>query len=237
MKILLTNDDGIEAKGLRMLAAAIAELGHELYVVAPHSCSSAESMRITVGRPLRTTQEEVPGATKAFRVDGTAVDCIKLALAGLSELPRPDLVLSGVNYGINVARDLLYSGTVGAAREAAEAGLPAIAISAERSPDGFILYEQAIEMLCEHFDEVVSRVHAGKPKTFANLNVPQVPMQGVRWTRVSEGSYFLDGFDSHEDGYCLNGPRSFAEKDIDTDLGAVEAGFGSITILRQAWVS
>jgi 5'-nucleotidase len=237
LKILITNDDGIDASGLRMLTATIAKLGHELYVVAPDSCSSAESMRITVGRPLRTSQIDVPGAAMAFRVGGTAVDCVKLALAGLSEVPRPDLVLSGVNFGINVARDLMYSGTVGAAREAADAGLPAIAVSAERCPEGFVIYEQAIDMLCEHFDDVLARVHAGEAKTFANLNVPKVPMQGVRWTRVSEGSYFLDGYDSHEEGYSLNGPRSFAETDVDTDLGAVEAGFGSISILRQVWMS
>ncbi|MFT5130286.1 MAG: 5'-nucleotidase [Rhodothermales bacterium] len=237
MNILVTNDDGIEASGLRMLTAAVAELGHELFVVAPDSCSSAESMRITVGRPLRTTQEDVPGAAMAFRVGGTAVDCVKLALSGLTDIPQPDLVLSGINYGINVARDLLYSGTVGAAREAADVGLPAIAVSAERCPEGSVIYEQAIEMLCTHFDDVLARVHAGEAKTFANLNVPVTPMKGVRWTRVSNGSYFLDGYDAHEDGYFLNGPRSLAEVDIDTDLGAVEAGFGSITILRQVWVS
>lgn len=237
MKILITNDDGIDASGLRKLSASIADLGHELYVVAPTACHSAGSMRITVGSALRTSREEVPGATKAYRVSGTPVDCVKLALSGLDGVPRPDLVLSGVNYGVNVARDLLYSGTVGAAREAADAGLPAIAISAERSPGGFVIYEQAIAMLHDHFDEVLARVRAGKPKTFANLNVPKIPMQGVRWTRVSEGSYFLDGYDNNEHGYFLNGPRSFSETDIDTDLGAVEAGYGSITILRQVWHS
>lgn len=235
MKILITNDDGIDARGLRMLVTAMADLGHELYVVAPAACSSAESMRITVGRPLRTSQEDLPGVAQAYRVGGTAVDCVKLALAGLKL--QPDLVLSGVNYGINVARDLLYSGTVGAAREAANAGLTAIAVSAERSPDGFVIYEQAIELLCEYLDDVLGRLGQAPAKTFANLNVPKVPMQSVRWTRVSDGSYFLDGYKVTEDGYALDGPRSFAETDLDTDLGAVEAGHGSITILRGSWHS
>ncbi|MBX2853076.1 MAG: 5'/3'-nucleotidase SurE [Phycisphaeraceae bacterium] len=125
MKILLTNDDGIEAAGLHAAYDAIKDLG-EVHVVAPARVQSATSHAITLHRPMVVTPYECD-KFKGFAVDGRPADCVKLALA---ELVGPvDLVISGINHGANVGINVQYSGTVGAAREAAFQGVPAIALS------------------------------------------------------------------------------------------------------------
>lgn len=236
MTTLVTNDDGIDSPGLHLLVRTLADLGQRVYVVAPSRCHSAESMNITVGEALEVETRDVPGSVFAAAVSGTPVDCVKLARTAL-ELPPFELLVSGINYGLNVARDLLYSGTVGAALEGADCALPAIAISAERSPEGDVIYDQAAALLQHNFDAIWSRIHQRDWRLFANLNVPVTPTRGTRWTRVSKGSYFLDGYEKTEQGYILNGPRSLAETDIDTDLGAIEAGYSSISIIRHHWQS
>ena len=236
MNVLVTNDDGIDAAGLRLLVLALADLGHDVYVIAPDPCHSAGSMRITVGPKLTVTSRDVAGATAAMATSGTPVDCVKLALTVL-DIPRPDLLVSGINFGLNVARDLLYSGTVGAALEGADSSLPSIAISAERSSEGDVIYEQAATTLSDAFPRIWNRIQLGTRREFVNINVPMTPMKGVRWTRVSEGSYFVDGYDVQDGTYQLNGPRTHAEQDIDTDLGAIEAGYASISFVRHRWES
>ena len=125
MKILLTNDDGIEAAGLHAVYDAIQSLG-EVYVVAPLRVQSATSHAITLHRPMAVMPYKCDKFS-GFAVDGRPADCVKLALA---ELVGPvDLVISGINHGANVGINVHYSGTVGAAREAAFQGLPAIALS------------------------------------------------------------------------------------------------------------
>lgn len=130
-RILVVNDDGIQAEGIRRLAAAAARLG-EVVVAAPKNQCSAMSHRITVFQPLEVKRVEFPveGVT-AFQVDGTPADCVKAALSGLMP-ERPDFVFSGINYGYNAGADILYSGTVGAAMEGLLHGIPAIAFSSEK---------------------------------------------------------------------------------------------------------
>ena len=125
MKILLTNDDGIDAAGLHAMYDAIADLG-EVSVVAPARVQSATSHAITLHRPIAVTPYACE-KFKGFAVDGRPADCVKLALAEL--LGPVDLVISGINHGANVGINVHYSGTVGAAREAAFQGVPAIAAS------------------------------------------------------------------------------------------------------------
>jgi 5'-nucleotidase len=126
--ILLSNDDGYRARGLRTLAAALAELG-DVIVCAPESEQSTTSHSLTLTRPLRLRQVE----KTIFAVDGTPADCVYIALnGGTRVLPRmPDVVVSGLNHGLNLATDVFYSGTVAAAREGALRGIPAMATSAD----------------------------------------------------------------------------------------------------------
>jgi|RhiMethySRZTD1v2_1073278.scaffolds.fasta_scaffold16712_5 5'-nucleotidase len=126
--ILLSNDDGYRARGLRTLAAALAEVG-DVIVCAPESEQSTTSHSLTLTRPLRLRQVE----NGIFAVDGTPADCVYVALnGGTRVLPRmPDLVVSGLNHGLNLATDVFYSGTVAAAREGALRGIPAMATSAD----------------------------------------------------------------------------------------------------------
>jgi 5'-nucleotidase len=126
--ILLSNDDGFRARGLRTLASALGELG-DVVVCAPESEQSTTSHSLTLTRPLRLRQVE----NGIFAVDGTPADCVYVALnGGTRVLPRmPDVVVSGLNHGLNLATDVFYSGTVAAAREGALRGIPAVATSAD----------------------------------------------------------------------------------------------------------
>lgn len=127
MRILLTNDDGIQAVGLRAMHKALCEAGHEVHVVAPVTEQSAVGHAITLSAPLRVKEFRDHGFF-GLGVTGTPADCVKLALSTLVQ-QRPDMVISGINAGANVGVDLMYSGTVSAATEGALMGYPALAVS------------------------------------------------------------------------------------------------------------
>ena len=127
MTILLVNDDGIDAAGIRTLVTALSG-EHTLFAIAPDRQRSAASMSMTLELPLRATPREIDGAACAFAVDGTPVDCVRLGLGNLAP-ETPDLVISGINHGPNLGSDTLYSGTCGAAQQAAILGVQAIAMS------------------------------------------------------------------------------------------------------------
>ena len=130
MRILVVNDDGINAEGIRYLAETARQFG-EVWVVAPDSQCSAMSQKITVNGPLVVKPVSFPvDDVKAYSVSGTPADCVKIALQHLMT-EKPDLVLSGINFGYNTGYDIFYSGTVGAAMEALINGVPAIAFSKE----------------------------------------------------------------------------------------------------------
>jgi 5'-nucleotidase len=127
MKIALTNDDGIQSVGIRALCRALLEAGHEVRIIAPMTEQSAVGHSITVHRPLRAQPLEEEHF-RGFGIYGTPTDCVKLGIGEL--LPaKPDMVISGINAGANVGPDILYSGTVAAATEAAHLGFPALAVS------------------------------------------------------------------------------------------------------------
>lgn len=127
MRILISNDDGIFAPGLMALVRAFSAAGHTVYVAAPDGQRSAASHSMTLFQPLTARGRAVEGAEKAWAIDGTPVDCVKLAVKALC--PEVEFVISGVNHGYNAGSDVLYSGTVGAAMEGALNGRPAMAVS------------------------------------------------------------------------------------------------------------
>jgi 5'/3'-nucleotidase len=127
LKILVSNDDGIDAPGINALAKALKEIG-EVIVVAPRTEQSAVGHKITMQNPLRVTKYYKNGDFFGYAVDGTPADCIKMGIRNIMK-EQPDIVVSGINHGANTAISIIYSGTVSAAREAAIMDVPAIAIS------------------------------------------------------------------------------------------------------------
>ena len=134
MRILLSNDDGIHAPGLNILADRLSENpAHQVYVVAPDRQRSATGHSLTLHKPLRVQHIELnPRIKGAWSTTGTPPDCVKLAVAQLMDAP-PDIVISGINSGANLGADVLYSGTVAAAMEGATLNFPAIAVSAVKA--------------------------------------------------------------------------------------------------------
>ena len=187
-RILITNDDGITASGIIRLAEAARAFG-EVAVIAPETECSALSHSITIRRPINLSPHDfpVPGVT-AWACSGTPSDCIRIALAWLLPEP-PDLVLSGINNGWNIAADIQYSATVGAALEAAHEGIPAIAFSEPYDGD---------RSVADHFlPRILADLQDQKPGRDAilNVNFPSGPCGGILTGRtVSAGSMFRTRF-------------------------------------------
>lgn len=178
MRIVLVNDDGIDAVGIRCLIEAL-KTQHTLYAVAPDRQRSAASKSMTLNTPLRATPVAIDGVAAAYAVDGTPVDCARLGLGNLVE--APDLVISGVNIGPNLGTDTLYSGTCAGAQEAALFGVQAIAMSLDRRNP--VHWETAVTATLRMID-VVSR-HPLPYGMFYNVNVPDLPTDDVKGWRVT----------------------------------------------------
>lgn len=175
MEILLTNDDGIASPGLRALAEALGQAGHRVTVVAPDRERSAVGHGITTRDPLFVQDFDWDGIP-AHSCSGTPADCAQLGLKALVKRPV-DLVVSGPNYGINTAGDLIYSGTVAAALEAAKLGVKAVAVSAPQGAD--------LSVVTRVFLRVFSQLDWERDVRQAlNVNIPALPwgeIRGVRW--------------------------------------------------------
>ena len=178
MRILLTNDDGIQAVGIRHLYKGLVDAGHDVLVAAPISEQSAVGHAITIASPLRV-KEFVENGFRGLGVSGTPADCVKLALTTLMQ-DKPDLVVSGINAGANVGVDILYSGTVSAATEGALMGYPAVAVSADDyAPTD--LTEQGRYVA----DFIASRPwEAVPPRCVLNLNFPACPLDQSKGLRL-----------------------------------------------------
>ena len=229
LRLLCTNDDGIHARGLELLARAAGELG-DVRLVAPDRQQSASSHSLTLHRPLRVTRVD----EDAFTVDGTPTDCVLLAVNQLLEGP-PDFVLSGVNHGPNMGEDVLYSGTVAAAMEATILGIPSVAISYVGSDleglDGYepLLRDLLARLLDRDFPE----------ETFFNVNLPDVPAREVREIRVTSlgRRVYSDSLTRSQDPagreyYWIGGGESHWKGREDSDFRAIRAGCVSVTPLH-----
>jgi 5'-nucleotidase len=195
MKVLLTNDDGIDAEGLQALRRALGELpGIELAVVAPDGNRSATARSITTRRPLWVQEVEFDDGTIGYATDGTPVDCVRLSHLGLIEGFYPDLVVSGINHGLNLGDDITYSGTVAAAFEALLLEVPGIAVSQQSSA------RELDFRLGAGFDFAAGAAFAARlvaelesiplaPGTLLNVNVPGGEIGGVEVTRLGKRIY------------------------------------------------
>ncbi len=179
MRVLLSNDDGVHAPGIRALAGAFAE--DEVWVVAPDREQSASSHAISLHRPLRLVEVK----ERWYAVDGTPTDAVYMGLNLLLREARPDVVVSGVNHGPNLGNDVLYSGTVAAAMEAALLGVNAIAISLACQPPHE--FAEAARFAAALARRVVARPPAAP--LLLNVNVPPGPVRGYRFTRLGRRTY------------------------------------------------
>ena len=233
MRILLSNDDGILAKGLGVLERAAESLG-ELHVVAPDREQSATSHSLTLHHPLRPVRL----GERRWQVDGTPTDCVVLACEALLEA-RPDFVLSGINHGPNMGEDVLYSGTVAAAMEGLALGIPAIALSFA----GNVLRADAL--LDTQVGAIRSLLHhlTGLPAfpadTLLNVNLPAVPgdeIRGIRLTRLGR-RVFSDSIARMKDPWgrdilWIGGGSVEWSGAPDSDFRAVHDGYISVTPLH-----
>ena len=232
--ILLSNDDGVDARGLAALAATLHGLG-TIAVVAPVQEQSAVGHSITIHDPIRAHPwafEVSEGPIWARAVTGTPADCVKLAAQKL--LPRkPDLVVSGINHGPNTAVSVIYSGTVSAATEAAILGVPSFAVS-HCSWEADIDFEAAVHYARLVADRILE--HGLQAGVLLNVNVPDLPMEhirGVRVTRLARARW-EEEFEERRDPfdkpyYWMGGKFINLDDGRDTDLHAIDQGYVSIT--------
>lgn len=240
MRVLLTNDDGVEAEGLQALRRALAALpGIELAVVAPDGNRSATARSITTRRPLWVEQVEFEDGTAGYATDGTPVDCVRLAQLGLIDGFRPQLVVSGINHGLNLGDDVTYSGTVAAAFEALLLEIPGIAVSQQSG---------AREMdfrLGRAFDFATGAAFAARlvaelaeiplsPRTLLNVNVPGGEPQGVEVTRLGKRIYedvleLQDQAHPNRRLFRIYGDAGGLVDEEGTDISAVAGGRIAVT--------
>jgi 5'-nucleotidase len=178
MRVLVSNDDGVDAPGIRILAGGLRDAGHEVLVVAPDRDRSGASNSLTLDMPLRVVP--LDGAT--WRVHGTPTDCVHVAITGMLEL-EPDLVVSGINNSANLGDDVIYSGTVAAAMEGRFLGLPAVAMSLVTKDHQGRHYDTAARAAVE----IVARLAADPlpADTILNVNVPDLPWDDVEGFEVT----------------------------------------------------
>ena len=222
MRILITNDDGIQGEGLRVLTRWAMGLG-EVTVIAPKVEQSAKSHAIEIRKPFEARRVDyLPGVT-AWAVDSTPADCVRFAILGLEE--KFDLVLSGINKGLNIGQDIIYSGTVSAVMEAGYLGVPAIAFSTE--PEQFQTAADHLQSVWDLFQE--QKLLGSNP--VYNVNIPLI-VHGTRFTRQG-GPYFSDRFfPIGDDLYQPRGGSIYVDHhDYSIDTDATLHGYLSITPL------
>ncbi len=226
-RIIVTNDDGVQAPGILALATALRALG-EVEVIGPSQNQSASGHKKTLFQEIPVSQVMLADETPALAVGGSPADCIALAALGMVDWP-PDLVVSGINRGPNMGQDITYSGTVTAALEAAIQGVPALAVSlAAHSTDKEIDYSEAARVAVAVAERVI--IKRLPPLTILNLNVPVIPrVKGIRLTRQGVRIY-QDELAVSGNLYKIVGPEpggNFREEG--TDLWAVNLGYASVT--------
>jgi 5'-nucleotidase len=230
VRVLLTNDDGYLADGLRLLAREVAEWA-EVWVVTPDRERSGSARSITLYQPLRLTAlEPAPAPGRWHLVNGTPADCVNLALHYLLADTPPDLVVSGINHGLNLGDDVSYSGTVQAAFEAHHFALPAIALSQELGGRSMAESASLSARLLQKL------VEAGCPRRLLlSVNLPAMAPLGFRLTRLGRRVYrdvVVAKTDPRGVAYYWLGGKPQWDGEPGTDQEAVLSGYASVTPLR-----
>lgn len=234
MLILLTNDDGVYAEGLKALQKELRPF-HEVYVVAPEREMSATGHAITLHKPLRVAEVKMRDGTTSWAVNGTPSDCVKLAVKTI--LPhKPDIVISGINNGSNMGTDVFYSGTVSAAVEGHFMGFPAVAVSLvvdSQEP----AYACAALYIKELLDSMGDKILTDK--LLLNINIPYQGSEDIKGTKITKLGQrtYINVFDQRVDPrgrkyYWMAGDLAEELADDELDTGATKKGFVSITPLN-----
>jgi 5'-nucleotidase len=237
MRILLSNDDGVHAVGLRAMYQELKKLG-DVWVVAPLEEKSTTGHSLTIHKPLRM----IPMEDRFYGVSGSPADCVYLGIRQVIG-SMPDLVVSGINRGANLGQDVYYSGTVSAAREACILGIPSLAVSLavnfKKSPmEKDIHYESGAKIAVRVLRQLLRRDAFVKHSLF-NLNVPDMPLSQIRGVRLArQGFRFYSGSilrrKDHrgKDYYWVGGHYKGFHKDEGTDCYAVEERYASLTPIK-----
>ncbi|MDQ6693134.1 MAG: 5'/3'-nucleotidase SurE [Chloroflexota bacterium] len=234
MRILLTNDDGVDSEGLLALKKAL-EGKHETTVLAPDRNWSISGHMRTMDKPLRVTEVVLRDGSPAYASDGSPADCVALAALGLFDKP-PELVISGINHGNNLGDDITYSGTVAAAMEGVISGIPSIAVSMDVTPNwptevGAMFTARLVEQIVER----------GLAKDILlNVNVPNLPhdeVKGVKITRLGKRVYD-DELLVRQDPrgrkyYWIGGTNVTNHIEEGTDVEAIEQGYVTVTPIHM----
>ena len=235
MKILISNDDGITANGIRCLSENLAQ-NNEVYIIAPDRERSAAGHSLTLHTPIRVDEVETFGNIKrAWVTSGTPGDCIKIGInAILSKEEQPDIVISGINHGPNLGADILYSGTVSCAMEGAMLGVPSIAVSLasmQYEPDNFRFSAKFINALLPK----LSQFNFPK-KSLLNINIPALDEDDISGVAITElgRKMFTDNYEKRIDPrgkvyYWMAGELITEPVDANTDIAAVRNNKISIT--------
>lgn len=232
--ILVTNDDGITAPGIRNLVEAASEFG-KVVVVAPDSPQSGMGHAITIGEPLRLHKVDVFEGIESWQTSGTPVDCVKLARDKVLD-HKPDICLSGINHGANHSINILYSGTMSAAMEAAIEGIPSA---------GFSLFDYNFEAdftLSKHVVREVLIKMLEKPlpsHTLFNVNIPKLTLPDFKGLKLCRQAYakWEEEFDERIDPrgekyYWMTGRFLNMDKEKDTDVDALNQGYASVVPVK-----
>lgn len=229
MRVLVSNDDGVDAPGIRALAAGLREAGHEVMVVAPDRDRSGASNSLTLDVPLRLKRID----PHTCSIAGTPADCVHLALTGMLDY-EPDIVVSGINNAANLGDDVIYSGTVSAAMEGRFLGLPAVAVSLVTHKHQARHYETAARAAVE----IVARLKADplQADTILNVNVPDLPWDELRGFEVTRlgNRHRSEACQPQEDPrgrtvYWIGPAGAEQDAGAGTDFHAVRTGCISIT--------
>ncbi|MBL1278881.1 MAG: 5'/3'-nucleotidase SurE [Fluviicola sp.] len=228
--ILVTNDDGITAKGIISLQKTMAEFG-DVVVIAPDSPQSGMGHAITINEPLRLKKGDFFKNVEAYSCSGTPVDCVKLGIYEVLHR-KPDLVVSGINHGINASTNVLYSGTMSAAVEGAMEGIPSIGFSL-CSFDSNANFANAMDVVRKVVKKVLEN---GMPKNVClNVNIPDVAEGEIKGLKTCKQAhaFWEDRFDKRtdpfkKDYYWMTGDFVAQDTTKDTDLYWIEKGYASI---------
>lgn len=232
--ILVTNDDGITAPGIRNLVAAVRELGRVI-VVAPDSPQSGMGHAITIGHPLRLDRVDIFDGIEAWQCSGTPVDCVKLARDKVLQR-KPDVCVSGINHGSNSSINIIYSGTMSAAMEAAIEGVPSVGFS-------FLDFnlDADLSIAREVARSITAQVLKGElpPHFLLNVNIPAVSREAYKGLKICRQAYakWAEEFDHRTDPrgrdyYWMTGKFVNMDGGSDTDVAALQQGYTSVVPVK-----
>ena len=231
MNIFITNDDGINAEGIKILAEEISKIANT-YVVAPDSPRSASGHAITLHKPILINDEFIAENVEAYSTSGTPADCVKVGIEAILKDVEIDLVLSGINNGPNLGNDVLYSGTVAAAIEGLIERKPSIALSCNSSKVSTEEYEEAAKYTVALIQKLEGNLDK-LDEIILNVNFPKGDKKGVKITKLGERVYnnVMDDRKSlrGQRYVWMGGDLADVPQDKDSDIVAVENGYVSIT--------